>query len=158
MKKKKLTYLLIPLVILLWGIIIYKIVATKNTLSTSPILVDNKESTTQFDQRTLDTFSIHPTYRDPFLGTFQNTSTVSKKKTLIAPNLMKKKAVLAWPRITYGGLIKNQKSNKTTVLLTVNGKVNIVSPGGSIGALTLLSVSKDSITVNFKDATKTIKQ
>ena len=68
MKNKKLTYILVPLVLIVWGLIIYRIFNTIHNTDDSPLL-NTPIATINGEKNTLlDTFSLQLNYRDPFLG------------------------------------------------------------------------------------------
>ena len=76
MKNKAKTYSLLLGVLVIWGIIGFKIVATLNP--DVPELVQQDDTVLFSPQKAqaIDTFSINPSQRDPFFGTFY-----IKKKT-----------------------------------------------------------------------------
>lgn len=168
MKNKKLTYILIPLVLGLWGTILYKIFHTVNTKSTDlsvnkNIITDNMQT-----QTVLDTFSIHPVYNDPFLRKKTNNANYQKAQPKPATNISETKKVvkpevtqpsaITWPGIVYNGLVKNQKSNKLLAMIQVNGQSNIMQTGDVFAELQLVKVTKDSIEILFHSERKTIKK
>ncbi len=158
MKNKKLLFLLIPATLLLWGMILYKIFSAVSGGDNN--IGQNQEVVTPIDsneQLLTDTFSIHPTNRDPFLGKMNKTISThtggsSSPKTVITP-----KSTLAppsinstFPKIIYGGLIKNKQSNKQLVLIQINGQSNIMKIGEIFNEVELTKVFRDSIEVKFR--------
>lgn len=148
MKNKKLLYVLIPGTLFVWGMIIFKVFNTVHTEANT--VVQHAELITADDEIKCDTFSIHPVYRDPFLGkknkmndpgSVQTATKITKPK--IAP------VITAWPKIVYSGIIKNQKSNKQLALLQINGQSNMMKVGEEAYGVQLLKVFKDSIEVEF---------
>jgi type II secretory pathway component PulC len=148
MKNKKLLYILIPGTLLIWGMIIYKIFNTVHAEENT--VAQHAELITTDDEIKSDTFSIHPVYRDPFLrkknkinnpGSGQAATKITKPK--IVP------VVIAWPKIIYSGIIKNQKSNKQLALIEINGQSNMMKVGEEVYGVQLLKVFKDSIEVGF---------
>jgi len=150
MKNKKLLYILIPCTLLLWGMIVYKIfsVATNNNDDSFKSAVFTPSIS---NKAASDTFSIHPSYRDPFLGT-ANKKTISTDKNSVPkkttpPAVIKN--TIPFPQITYGGLIKNTKSNKQLVMVLINGQSNIMKIGDIISEVELTKIFRDSIEVRF---------
>jgi hypothetical protein len=160
MKNKKLLYILIPATLLLWGAIIYRIIGTVgndesvNTMASSFVpMVDSLEVN--------DTFSIHPDYRDPFSGkSLKKVLPVSSENRVVAPKVPKINTPLVsvWPNVAYGGIIKNQKSNKQSVLVLINGQSNIMNVGDVNLGIQLLKVYGDSIEVKFNKEKKIVKK
>lgn len=156
MKNKKLLYILIPIVLLVWGVIIYRIFNVVNGSGSNEVRKSSFVENT-VNENLIDTFSIHPNYRDPFISkrakktTFENkiTSTVTK------PDLIKKVANVVvplsnkWPSIVYNGLIKNEKSNKQLALVQINGQSNILQLGNVAEGVELTKIFRDSIEVKF---------
>jgi len=156
MKNKKLLYILIPCTLFLWGMIIYKIfsVATGDDESKfkSAVLIPGIITKT-----ISDTFSIHPSYRDPFLGTTHATIITHRNnvpKKITTPVVVK--AASPFPQVTYGGLIKNTKSNKQLIMVQINGQSNIMKIGDVISEVELTKVFRDSIEVRFQKETRFI--
>lgn len=153
MKNKKLLYILIPLTLLVWGIIVYRIIATANSGNENQI-----QSMQQIENATIenmnDTFLINPNYRDPFLGKMinkilpsTNATTSSLPKTI--STVKNTPIVSSWPAIVYLGIIKNQKSNKQLTLVQINGQSYSMKIGETVNAIELCKVFKDSIEVKF---------
>ena len=116
MKNKKMLYILIPIVLLVWGVIIYKIAAPGSVGDNITGLQNNQFATTSTIENLNDTFSIHPNYRDPFLGKEAKKSILSENKVsnvVAVSNVIEKtvRSSISWPSIVYEGLIKNQKNN-----------------------------------------------
>lgn len=149
MKNKKLLYVLIPVTLLIWGLIIQKVfsVVSGNDNGTP------KQELTQITEEHFemnDTFSINPIYRDPFKAIEQkkiasSTSSIQIKKITSPVKPLPNK----WPSIVYGGIIKNQKSSKQLVLVSVNGQSNMMKTGEQLNDIQLLRVFKDSIEVKY---------
>lgn len=157
MKNKKLIYLLLPLVILIWGTVFYKIF-----FSTAPGEEWEEEAINPQKNSTaapVDTFSIIAGYRDPFLGnTVYSENTIREiPKPKIRPEPKIEQAV-PWPSIVYGGMIKNQQSTRQLALVKINGKENILKAGEMIGTIELAKIYKDSIEVKMGMEKKVVKK
>jgi hypothetical protein len=104
-----------------------------------------------------DTFSIHPVYRDPFLGKRLQQNEMSEgsaKKTVQTIPIVK--AATPWPVIVYSGIIKNQKLNKEMILLQIDGQDFMMKQGEIRNGLQLFKVTHDSIEVHFSKEKKII--
>ncbi len=167
MKNKKLTYVLIPLVLLVWGTIIYKIVKVANNDDDSSKMYKSTFMENEGNELLSDTFSIHPNYRDPFISKRTKGAT-SPENSIHSPatpnsNEINKSIALPsssgrWPAIVYSGLIKNQKSNKQLALIQIDGKANIMKTGDIMEQIELTKIFRDSIEVKFYKEKKIIKR
>src|SRR6185369_15425411 len=101
MKSKRAVFILLLLVIIIWGLIAYRIYSTIKSDEISPIkndFVNNFESVSPNED-----FKLVANYRDPFLGKLMDVNvTRSKAKVPVAI------IPLQWPEIKYKGIIKNQ--------------------------------------------------
>lgn len=153
MKNKKAIYILVPLLIAIWGGIAYQVMTFSSTEiapSSSlniPILA--------IEPTIFDTFSIYANYRDPFLGkTIEEKKTVIPAKTkVVVPEV---KANIPWPKVSYGGVIKNQKSSKQLYLVQVNGNDNIMKEGDVVEKIQLVKAWKDSIQLVYQKEKKVV--
>lgn len=161
LKNKKLLYVLLPLLVIIWGLIFYRIFSSLNSSDEKYKLQTSKNIFSSKDNAVSDTFSIVNNYRDPFLG---KTITADVNKSVVvqrikpAPIESVVKQPLEWPAIIYGGMIKNQKSNKQFVLLQINGQANVMKQGDVKNGVELLVIFKDSIQVSFKKEIRIIKK
>ncbi|MGQ0827045.1 MAG: hypothetical protein ACT4ON_01495 [Bacteroidota bacterium] len=156
MKNKKLLYVLIPGTLIVWGIIIYKVFRSMNT-GESPMVHAIELDQKKDDQGMNDTFSINPHYRDPFLGKM-NKRTIDNPQTVKATVPKVTKAVAPWPNIVFGGIIKNQKSNKQLALVQINGQGYTMKTGEIINDVQLNKIYKDSIEVKFQKEKKFVSK
>lgn len=162
MKNKKLLYILIPLVLLLWGAIIYRIFNVVSVNDSNEVYKSEVYGNTD-NANLIDTFSINPNYRDPFLGKSAKKTILSENKVsniVVNPNVIKKiiPSSRAWPNLVYGGLIKNQKSNKALALVQINGQSNIMKIGEIVGEIELTKIFRDSIEVKFQKEKRFVKK
>lgn len=149
MKNKKLLYLLLPLTGLIWGTLIYRIWSGLGTSPETTSVKPSLSSTLESVKVPID-YALHTGLRDPFLGGKSMVSTSANKSPLPANNPIKKSvpvvnAPAAWPAVSYGGLIKNTKSNKQVALVNINGQSVFMNPGDCNNGLKLLRSFKDSI-------------
>jgi len=147
-KKNVKTYLLLALVLFIWGVIGYKVLSSitpepeENTLAV----------TTTFKPQSIkekDTFSIIADYRDPFLGTVKK-KTIKKRKPTVKKNTI--------PEITvaYTGHISGASLKEKVFFVTINGKQELMSINNTINDVTLISGSKTKIKVSVKKKIRTI--
>jgi type II secretory pathway component PulC len=155
MKNKKTVYVILPVVIGLWALVIYKIVtiysASEGTVVNTgsfvlPILISNSA----------DTFSIAANYRDPFLGKKESPAPDNAPKP--APRPEKVAEPIQWPAITYGGVIKSRKSNVPLCMVSINGQTNFMKEGEVAAGIQLKKIYKDSIDVLFRKEKKVVRK
>lgn len=167
MKNKKLSYILAPAVILIWGMIVYKIFFAKEDQMIVPqytTAISKKEHRTQ-----IDTFNIEANYSDPFLrrtyiaNPTKTSSEVNVSDYFYGPkpptntNTKKvsvKSTPLKWPAIRYEGLIINNKSGKKTGVLYIDNKSNLITEKTIINNLEVMLLTMDSVKIKFKDEDK----
>lgn len=163
MKNKSLRYILIFSVIFVWGTIAYKIFTYVNS-DDSEIQSQNTIQQKNEQSSATDTFHLVANYRDPFLGrttltNVQNANPNSQKiikteKQKEVPKIENK--VISWPKLTYLGIIVNQKSKNQTGLLKVNGKDFIIHQGNIVAEMEIVKLYNDSVTVKYSEDIKTI--
>jgi hypothetical protein len=154
MKNKKSLYLLIPVSLVVWGFIAYKIISKISGDQTENRVVLN-EITQNPKENTIDTFSIKNNYRDPFLETSYkpkkaNTKSIKKKKTQ-TNNIQ-----LKWPEVIYYGCLTNKSTNTVIVNLSINNKEILLKPGEVKAEIKLLDIQDDSVKIKYKDELKWI--
>jgi len=104
-------------------------------------------------EMTVDTFSIVANYRDPFLGRIITEPKLAPKKIVTKPKVV---IPVRWPLITYGGMIKNNKSEKVVAIVNINRKSNLMNLGDVVSEVELLEIHSDSIKVKFSGIKKYI--
>jgi type II secretory pathway component PulC len=159
MKNKKMTYVLLPLVMIVWGIVFFKIFSA---IKPSSAAVSDMNIIKRGDDSSLfkvDTFSIVNNYRDPFNN---KPSTTNKSGTSHNVPVKKKVVVtntpLKWPEIVYNGIIKNKNSPQQLVMVKINGASNFMTKGENIAGVQLLKVYKDSIVICYSGEKRTVRK
>ena len=158
-----LQYLLILVVLLIWGRVILKLF--KNFKSKDSIEVTQIQLNDTFDDYALaDTFHISANYPDPFLreGFHTVKTQVSSAASVPVKNnsksVIENKPAIIWPTIAYKGIIKSLTSGKELVLIYINDRGYKMRPGNKQGDLILEKVYKDSVIIKFNNLKKTIKK
>ena len=156
MKNKKIIYLLLPLVVIIWGIILYRVfsISADPGLPTADHPSINKDAATPL----LDTFSINANYRDPFLDKVMRVQHDDKIKNPTAKKVEKVITPSKWPDLTYFGIIKNQESGKKLIMINIDGKSNFIKEGHEASGIHLLKVYKDSIEVSFMKEKRIVRK
>lgn len=150
MNNKTKTYLLLALVLGIWGTVAYKIV---NGLGSDLPIAENIEVETTFKPMDLgvkDTFSIKLPEKDPFLGTL-----VSKSKTSSTVTSSTRKQSY-FPSVIYKGMVQNQQSKDKVFVLQIKSKQYLLKNGQIADSVKLVSGNAKSVTVIYKSQRKTL--
>ncbi|MCX6182465.1 MAG: hypothetical protein NT150_11100 [Bacteroidetes bacterium] len=156
MKNKKLTYVLIPVVLLVWVIVGYKIYV-KYVGGDDATVVE--QGTPQFtkSKKVIEEFSLQANYRDPFLGNSISEPQVKqvdqlnmqRPDRLIPQPIQIQKPIVRWPNISIGG-----KVNSTTLILIGNRR-SLMKAGDEEMGVSLIKLYKDSVKLKFQGEVKT---
>jgi hypothetical protein len=160
MKNKKLTYFLGFVVLMVWGIIIYRIIDASSGSDDPVPVVSNTPQKEAYNDFAIakDTTHLLLNYRDPF-GLVKQKDTLSlaaKKSTHKSMISMDKKPAFNWGFIQYSGYIRNPGSKKLITLISINGKNEMLSEGESRDNVKLIKNLRDSIKISFNGKTKFI--
>lgn len=152
MKNKKNIYFLLPAVIIVWSLLVYKII---NGLNSSPQQTKTVELIGQFKPKMIDqasSFTINTDYRDPFLGTFEKKKRkVTKRKN--SPTI--KKASIPFPTVVYKGIVSPKGKNEKVFLIIVNGQQHLFKRSSIFNEVKLLNGNAQKITVLFQKQKQT---
>ncbi|SNT14129.1 hypothetical protein SAMN05421640_2482 [Ekhidna lutea] len=149
MKGKKNIYILLPAVIVVWGLILYRVISSLS----GPELTISKKYDTNYEAVTRDTtsYTLSYNYRDPFFTYQKRKYTPNKvsetKEDKKRPSKSKNKLVskIDWSQIKYFGLIENQKTNNIKALVLIKGNYHYVEKNEDIENYNVFFISKDSI-------------
>lgn len=137
-------------VLCIWSLLGYKIISALNPAQPeSP----SQQLKADFKQKPIvenDTFSIEPVLRDPFLGTIQ---------TKVPPPIIKsniKPVPLEWPRLSYGGMVKNQNTNARVFVLNINDVQYLLKKGQRVDDLTIMRGTPKEVVVRYKNEQRII--
>jgi len=158
-QKKKTIYILMPIVILVWGFVFYQLYGY---FFSTPSYANTEEKTIiNIDEIKKDTFSIVANYRDPFLSQkkIQTVNhTVASKTNRPTTKKNTPLTVLKWPSIQYKGMIKNNNSERRVAIVNIDDKERIVKEGTTLNELKVVKIEKETITVSFQDEQKKINK
>ena len=152
MDKKVKTYLLLAVVLLVWGVIGYKIVSTINPTKEKKNPTISQVTFTPKMRKEKDTFSLSLDYRDPFLGTLQRTSTPKTSKKKSTPKVTIPERV-----IKYTGFIANKTEKPTVFFVTIDDQQQMMSIKDVYQKIELVYGTKDKIKVRENGRLKTIQ-
>ena len=154
MKNKKNIYILLPIVLLVWGLVIYQFFSFGNegtvtemsetNLDIKPITLEKRDSTA---------ISVH--YRDPFLGKMYAPVQGGAKKTGKRKEPIEKEAII-WPNIVYKGLVSDAKDKKKVFMVILNGRTFLMREKQTEQDVTLTGGNRDRIDVRYKGNAHTI--
>lgn len=162
--KKKVNIILLFVVIILWGVVIYRYVGhyfLSETIPNSSYLKDDNYA--KYIIRKKDTFTPQVSSRDPFLGRIALSSPQkvilnnSQKRSVVKEVNVSKKQVI-FPLIRYYGFIKAAEQKDEVVLLGVDGKFVRLKARQEFKGLSIVQHKKDSIEVSFNKERKWFTQ
>ena len=150
LKGSKNIKILLPVVILIWGFLIYKIVDafSSENASIAKIQKANFKPPKGIQK---DTFSLVPVETDPFLGMVyakakppsQNVNTVRK------PQSEKQ-----WPSIGYFGIVADKNSTTSIYIVSINGQQYLLKKGDTLQKLKIIKGSEGNIFIKYGGETK----
>lgn len=155
MKNKKLTYVLLPLVIIIWGTIFWKFFTgvgnqgvkasiSNVRLSDEPIKVEK------------DTIRLSFQYNDPFLGSFIEAA--SEQTKVIANPVKLPNIVVPWPNVEYRGTVGKHNEGKPLGLIKFAGKESLISESDVIDNATVLKITPDSVELEYNGDRRSFKR
>ena len=157
MKNKKLNTLLGPFVILIWIGVLMRFMGgcedhSKPVQMGSSELVENTEPA-------WDSFSLHLSYRDPFLNQLPGREkTVQKVAVKSVGKLTKKppKKKINIPKLRYQGGVIASDSTAMTGILLIGGQVRTVRPGEQIGHIKIETLGLEQLSLIIEDSLITL--
>lgn len=152
MKKQSKTYILLAVVLGIWGLIGFKFFSAVNPASPEILAIVSNKIFVPKQIKERDTFSISANYRDPFLGAIQ----VVKKKLKKRTNTAAKKEVLPTKLIQYTGFITASNSNQKIFFVSVDGEQQMMSINDTFQEVKLVRGTKNSIGVRYNGKTQNV--
>jgi len=157
MKNKTLTYGLGVAVLVVWGLILYRVFAyvkTDDSGDGTPVAF-TKEPYNDYAVKK-DTSILTLKYRDPFgLVRAPDTDKVIFKHR-VPLNAATPKQAFNWDFIKYTGYIRNPETKKLIAILQINGKSAMMAEGEVSDNVKLLKNAQDSVKVRFNGKEKYI--
>jgi len=160
MKNKKLIYILFPAVIIVWGLVIFRII--NYTGKSDDYIIPAKSVMHEFNQKALvDSFTIMANYPDPFkrsVSPATESKQIDDKKTNIANPVNRNRNIkrIRWPEIQYGGIVRNNEQNEMIAILNIDNKNCLLMAGDVKFDVKIVQIYNDSITLEFQEEVKTI--
>ena len=159
MKNKKSIYLLLPLVLGIWGMVLYQffsfVVPEEQPLVNSSDLTSFKLPEIKTNDAA---YLIKVDYRDPFSGNYAEeeslglNETVPEKVQEVIPEPLPEPII--WPSIAFKGMVSDNKNQIKVFIVEVKGKSITMKIGGTHQEVTLLSGDRKSVTLGYLDEKK----
>jgi hypothetical protein len=156
-KNKKVTYILLPIVVLIWGYAFFQIFG-----GGKPAYIP-VQSTVVIDEELLkDSLQFKPLifdFSDPFLNrkiiSTKSTAVSNKPKQIrqiqVKKTKVQKPVTIQWPNIKYGGTVNSVKA-----LVSINRQLDILNVNDEFQAVKIDAIFEDSIKVEYKGEYKVI--
>lgn len=162
MKNKKVTYLLGLLVLIVWGIIIYRIfntIAGGDEDDFIPVQSLKEKQDLKDFSVAADTTRLLLNYQDPFRLAKQPDTAVKRIQQIAVTKSVRAipKPAFSWSFIKYLGYTRSVDSKKLLAVMTINGQSAILQEGETAGEVTLVKNYQDSVKVIFKGRTGYIR-
>lgn len=153
MKNKRSIYILLPVVLLIWGLVAYQFFsfATEAPEAVDQAGVINFEP---IQIRSADSSAFSVDYRDPFLGKMYNANMVKrtlKKKHPVAKMPVKKEPIV-FPKIAYKGIVSDTKDKMRVFMIIINGHTYLMRKGETESEVLLKDGNKEMVVIKFKGA------
>jgi hypothetical protein len=151
MKSKKSIYILLPIVLLIWGVVLFQFFSFSTPDEVTEI--SSKEfSIKPFKVKERTPFLINVNYRDPFLGRAYSIQEISKgdSNKVKVKRTPKPEVTIAWPSIEYKGMLSDPKEKNKRFMLVISGKNCFMKIGETQEEVYLKDGDKESIYVVFK--------
>lgn len=155
MKNKKALYILVPLVLGIWSLIIFRVF----DLTQNQSMVINKNVLPIIKSDTLmyrKTEKLLLNYTDPFLKNIPKKSVSENQSgtvSLFKTNPEPKKRVVNWPEIKYRGIIANK--NKRLAIIKINNRKVVTASNKTINGITVKTIYNDSVIIEKEKEFKT---
>ncbi len=150
-KNKTSLYLLFPLVIVIWGLIIYKVAGAFGD-ETVVIPAVTPKVTEEVMRIKKDTFSLLPIERDPFLGHYYKKPIEPKKYLVAFPREVQ------WPEISYLGLISETGKSTGVHILQVNGRQFLLEKGEVAEEIKIVGSRPGQVTLLYRGDKRTFSK
>ncbi len=152
MKNKKNIYILAPAVLIIWGLLIYKVVAGLNPSVPEAKQIEQLGQFSPKEFEEAESFTISNDYRDPFLGTFEK-----KKRTKRRTKPTVQEPETPFPSVIYKGIISPKGKNEKVFLVQINGNQHLFKKNNIFDSVKLLKGNAKEITLKFEKQTQTFQ-
>lgn len=155
MKNKKSIYILLPIVLFIWGAVVYQFFS----FSSDKIPDDQNQNTAikPFVIKPQDTSTIKVNSRDPFLGKMTSSepkSTVPSVKKINKEPVVKEE--LIWPNVAYKGIVSDIKDKVKVYMVIINGKTFLMKKGDVEEGVKLKDGDRETVYLLFQRDLKVV--
>jgi len=148
MKNKKLLYVLVPAVLVIWGAIAHRALMYLSVNNDNhTLLMKNQQQGSLVTSN--DTFTLLLNYPDPFGYEPRPNSVVNQPRNQIKKN--------KWPQVQIYGIIGNGNKDCMLVSLSIDNQDAIIKVGERIHQVKLVRVKSQSMTLSFEGEQKQFK-
>lgn len=157
MKKKQIkTYILLVIVLIIWGLLIYRIVKSINPDENATVNIPTTEEYKKpIQQDVKNEFALHIPYRDPFLDIVLKQK--PRKQSQSNRTKPKFNTDSLWSNITYKGMIAKSNSQKHLYMVKLKNQDVFLSLNQKHNNFKLIKANNKSITLKYKIYTKSFK-
>ncbi|MCR9250197.1 MAG: hypothetical protein NXI20_07210 [bacterium] len=151
MKNKKLLYFLVPAVLLIWGVVGYRLM---NLNSDDDYIEPIRVSAITGDQEQKKEYQLILNYPDPFLKGLKQAPVPSNNDQPKQNQIVTPVVTVQWESIVYTGFIQNSKRGSRIGLLEINGTKHLAELGSQVGNIAVKKIVKDSILLEKQGSQK----
>jgi hypothetical protein len=153
MNNKRNTYILLLLVLSIWGMVIYKFFSAtqEEPRIGSPGPTELKPYT--FNKP--DSVIIDVNYRDPFLGKTYSTTRATTSRVR-SSKAKEAEQPIVWPQVIYKGIVSDAKNKKKIFILIINGHRYLMKEKENIDDIILKSGNRQSVIVQYNGDLTTV--
>lgn len=145
MNKKGINGLLIVVVLIIWGLIFYRLFNSffAEPSENIPTQTNQKKIIAEIERKD---FILRADYRDPFLGKMFKEAVKPKMQNIAIPKKVVKEEKPV-TEIKFLGMIKNKTSNKGIALVSINGEDKMAAEGEERVGVKFIKITSDSVRV-----------
>ncbi|MBR8534939.1 hypothetical protein KDU71_05150 [Carboxylicivirga sediminis] len=155
MKNKKSLYILIPLAVVVWGTIFWKVFSGSGNNSTveyqSNQVLSNKEISKDTIRRQLSY-----NYSDPFLKNQTKPSVEQPQEPKNEQRTINR--VVRWPMVEFKGTVKSRRKNRTMAILQISSRKYLVRENELKDQVKVLAITPDSIGLEYQNDKRYFKR
>lgn len=144
MNNKKTSYFLLPIVVAIWSIIIYKIYSAVHQEDiSSPNFAQVEIPGITYPKITPKKIQLNKVERDPFLNKIYRNRDIAKKK--------KRLKQIEWPLINYLGLISTSTRQEKIAIFKINNQEVLLGINEEFKGIKVLSVNSQKAKIIYKN-------
>lgn len=157
MKSKKSIYILLPIVLFIWGLLIYQFFSYTN----SEVIEEQEELPlfVKIDYKEPDTTALDVNHRDPFTGKLENSNEntrPSKVKTSNTTKTNAKATTEVQTQIEYKGIVSDVANKKKVFMVIIDNQTYLMKQGDKENEVELINGNRESIVIKHKGKKKNI--